>query len=401
MRMTTDRRPERSDVADPTESGRSAFQAVGFGAACACAGSLAAYFLDPNQGRTRRARLRDKAVHATHRLNRGVGVVARDCGNRSRGVVAGVRYKVDGRKVGDEVLHERVRAELGRYVRHPHAVDVSVEDHVVKLSGDVRADEDQRARHAVAKIPGVQEVDAGWTAHEDLNGVPQLQGEGRRREPVPELRQEHWSPTARLMVGSVGGLLLSYAGRLPRPLVLPVRATGGVLMTRAITNLPMKRLTGVTAGRRAVDVEAAITVAAPPENVWALVSEYEWFPSFMPDVREVRRTNGERTTHWVLSGPTGTAIGFDAEETKREEGRESAWRTCDGQLIAHSGSLRLDPEREGTRIQVRLTYNPIAGAAGHAVATLLGANPRRKLIQDLRRLKTAIETSAGKAAPAM
>jgi uncharacterized membrane protein len=39
-----------------------------------------------------------------------------------------------------------------------------------------------------------------------------------------------------------------------------------------------------------------------------------------------------------------------------------------------------------------MSYNPVLGAAGHAVAALFRRDPRTQLKDDLLRLKTAIET---------
>jgi uncharacterized membrane protein len=218
---------------------------------------------------------------------------------------------------------------------------------------------------------------------------------------VTELLQQHWSLTARLLAGTGAAAMWMPSRRLPRPLTWALRGTGSVLAARAATNLPLKRrLTGITAGRRAIDVEDAISVAAPPEQVWPLVSDYTVFPRFMPDVREVRRSADGRLSHWVIAGPAGMPVRFDAEETKRDEGREIAWKTTEGQLIAHTGALRLDAEAGGrTRIQLQLTYNPVAGAVGHAVATLFGADPAHKMKQDLLRLKSFIETRKARATP--
>ncbi|MFG1704260.1 SRPBCC family protein [Nonomuraea sp. M3C6] len=358
-----------------------------------CAGAAIAYVFDPVRGRTRRALGRDKAAHATHELKDGLGVLSRDLANRSRGTAAAARYRVAGRSADDRILHERVRAELGRHVCHPHAVEVHVQNRVVTLTGDVLAAEDERTRRAVRRIPGVRRVETRWAVHRDAAGVPQLQGTARPREPVPELLQERWSPTARLVAGTAAAAMWALSGGLPRPVAWAARGAGAVLATRVATNLPLRRLTGINAGRRAIDITAAISIDAPPEAIWALVSDYSVFSRFMPDVHEVRRSADGRMSHWLISGPAGAPIRFDAAETKREEGKEIAWKSAEGQLIAHTGALRLAEQDDGrTRVQVQLAYNPVAGAAGHAVARLLGANPARKLRQDLLRLKSYVES---------
>jgi uncharacterized membrane protein len=42
-------------------------------------------------------------------------------------------------------------------------------------------------------------------------------------------------------------------------------------------------------------------------------------------------------------------------------------------------------------VTVRLSYSPPAGAIGHGIATLLGADPKRQMDDDLARMKAFIE----------
>lgn len=95
----------------------------------------------------------------------------------------------------------------------------------------------------------------------------------------------------------------------------------------------------------------------------------------MPDIRQAQRASDGRISHWEVAGPAGIPVRLQAEEISRVEGREIAWRTTEGHLIAHQGMIRVDHEAAGTRVLVELSYNPVAGAVGHALATLLGADP--------------------------
>lgn len=365
---------------------------VGATAAAAGVGAAVEYVLDPDRGHARRARLRDKAVHAAVALNHGGRVLGRDMSGRGRGMAAGFRYLTASRHAADDVLHERVRAELGRYVSHPHSVGVDVEDAVVSLTGAVLAGEDRRACRAVRRVPGVRSVRADWRVHSAATGVSELQGNGRPRVPTIELMQQRWSPTARFLVGSTVLATFALSRRAPAPLAWALRGAGTVVGVRSVTNLPLKRLTGVRAGRDAVRVQAAVCVAAPPEAVWPVVSDYSAFPKFARDVRAVRRSADGTLSHWEINGPGGLPVRFDAEETAREDGTRIAWQTRDGQQVAHTGTLRIDPVGDGrTRVQVQLTYNPVAGAIGHAIATALGANPTRRLHDALRQLKAGVE----------
>ena len=70
-----------------------------------------------------------------------------------------------------------------------------------------------------------------------------------------------------------------------------------------------------------------------------------------------------------------------------------AWKTVEGASVEHAGLVRFEPDTDGTtRVRIRLSYNPPAGAFGHAVAALFGSNPKSRMDEDLMRMKTLIET---------
>ena len=69
-----------------------------------------------------------------------------------------------------------------------------------------------------------------------------------------------------------------------------------------------------------------------------------------------------------------------------------AWKSVEGSAVENSGRVyfRRD-ERGGTLIEVRMSYNPPAGALGHTVASLLGVDPESAMDEDLLRLKSLLE----------
>jgi uncharacterized membrane protein len=172
---------------------------------------------------------------------------------------------------------------------------------------------------------------------------------------------------------------------------LLVGIAGAVVLARAATNLRLARLTGIGAGRRAVEVQKHLMIDAPVQAVWALWEDYESFPRFMTNVREVRRSQGGRS-HWTVTGPLGTRLSWDAEETRRVPNELLAWTSLPGAAVQHAGVVRLEPVGgDRTRVEVTLSYNPVAGGAGHAVASVLGADPKKRLDEDLLRMKTLLE----------
>jgi uncharacterized membrane protein len=61
-------------------------------------------------------------------------------------------------------------------------------------------------------------------------------------------------------------------------------------------------------------------------------------------------------------------------------------------MVAHAGIVRfVSSGPASTRIDIHMSYNPVAGALGHAVAWLFGADPKHEMDQDLMRMKTLIE----------
>ncbi|MGH7368315.1 MAG: SRPBCC family protein [Candidatus Rokuibacteriota bacterium] len=353
-------------------------------------GVAVGYLFDPERGRRRRALARDKVVSSFHGAGGAFETTKRDVTHRTQGVIAGIRSRLSSGPVSDEVLVERVRAELGRAMSRPGAIVVSSVEGRVVLAGAVRADEVDRIVRRVARVRGVRGIENRLDPRAETSlGRPER---GMRRGPALwEFSQARWSPTARLLAGVAGGTL-GVAGLRRGGLVRAVlTATGGTLLARAVANLELRRLFGIGAGRDAVVIQKTLNVAAPVDEVFDFWSHYERFPRFMAHVREIRR-GADGRSHWTVTGPGGVSMEWTTVETAREPDHLLAWKTIEGGPVAHSGRVqfRENPDRT-TRIDIRMSYNPPAGAMGHAVASLLGFDPRRSMDDDLVRLKWLLE----------
>jgi uncharacterized membrane protein len=113
----------------------------------------------------------------------------------------------------------------------------------------------------------------------------------------------------------------------------------------------------------------------------------------MSHVVEVRDL-GHRRSHWVVKGPAGTEYEWDSVLTEQSRPHRLAWRSEPGAEIGQTGSIQFEPYRGGTRVIVRMSYSPPAGAIGHGLAVLLGADPKRQMDDDLARMKAFIEQRA-------
>jgi uncharacterized membrane protein len=356
----------------------------------AALGAAAMYLFDPDRGRRRRALARDQLLSAASHLDDAFEATARDLIHRAQGLMAEARSTVSDEEVSDEILVNRIRAKMGRVVLHPRAMKVMAEQGRVTLSGAVLEHEHEDLLQAVRSVQGVVEVEDRLEPHKTADGISALQGGISRSGDRFELMQESWSPAARMLVGTAGSALALYALKRRNLSGLVAGVAGATMFLRSATNLPLKRLAGM-AGRRTIDIQKTINVNAPLEQVFDTLADYENFPQFMRNVRDVQvREDGG--SHWTVTGPGGMSVEWDSVTTKLEQNRLLAWRTVPGATVEHAGMIRFERVNGGTRLDIKMSYSPPAGVFGHVVAKLFGADPKSELDEDLLRMKTFLET---------
>jgi len=142
-------------------------------------------------------------------------------------------------------------------------------------------------------------------------------------------------------------------------------------------------------------VSESITVAAPPEVVFAIVA----------DPRQHARIDGSGTVLESVSGPERLSqgaqfgmsmrIGLPYRITNRvvefDEGRLIAWRHLGG----HRWRYELEPVEGGTRVTESFDYSHYPALKAAAIDALgLPARNRRGIRETLTRLKAAAEQAA-------
>jgi len=133
----------------------------------------------------------------------------------------------------------------------------------------------------------------------------------------------------------------------------------------------------------------SIIVKGSPSELYHLWADLESFPRFMKNVKSVTRT-GDRTTHWVVEGPLGQDVEWDAETTRMEEGKRLAWNSAEGTVVKTSGQVVFTEMSHGqTQITVTLMVVP-RGKMGGAAAGLFGSLDDT-LEGDLRNFKVYAE----------
>ena len=146
-------------------------------------------------------------------------------------------------------------------------------------------------------------------------------------------------------------------------------------------------------GPRGINVDECITIARRPEELFEFWRDLTNLPRFLSHLERIDVLDG-RHSHWVVQGPAGTHVEWDAEVINEIRPDLLAWRSLPGADVASAGSVQFTPVGAGeTELRVRMQYAPPAGRAGAAIARWLGEAPESMLRTDLRRLKTILEAA--------
>jgi uncharacterized membrane protein len=144
---------------------------------------------------------------------------------------------------------------------------------------------------------------------------------------------------------------------------------------------------------RGIHVEESMTINRTPWDLYLFWRNFDNLPRFMHHVKSVKVID-EKRSHWVIDGPAGKDVQWDAEIINDEPNSLIAWRSLAGATVDNAGSVRFVPgaEGRGTEARVVIDYIPPAGRLGKFVASLFGKNPASEIREDLRRFKRLMET---------
>jgi uncharacterized membrane protein len=112
----------------------------------------------------------------------------------------------------------------------------------------------------------------------------------------------------------------------------------------------------------------AVEIHARPERVEQVYRKFDAYPEFIAPVTTVKEHDG-------LIDCNLRVAGFNFPYTARVEQAgpgEYRWETVPGSSIAHQGTTRIEPNGDGTRLTMEVSYAPPGGETVGKMANWLG-----------------------------
>ena len=136
-----------------------------------------------------------------------------------------------------------------------------------------------------------------------------------------------------------------------------------------------------------------IIVKGNLDTIFQHWANFENFPKFMRHITSVTKT-GDKTSHWVMEGPLGKKLEWDAETTRFDKNTRIAWKSTGGDIDTSGQVIFSDIGSGEVQLTFSQHYELPAGFAGDAYASLFD-NPDERLAELLRDFKTFAEGTPG------
>jgi uncharacterized membrane protein len=116
----------------------------------------------------------------------------------------------------------------------------------------------------------------------------------------------------------------------------------------------------VLSGSGGIRLEDSVTVSRSPEEVYTFWRDLANLPQFLRHIERITELDGIRS-HWVMRGPAGMKLEWDAEIINEVPGELIGWRSLPGAYGVSGGSVNFRPLAGGTQVDVGMPYEPPGG----------------------------------------
>jgi uncharacterized membrane protein len=236
---------------------------------------------------------------------------------------------------------------------------------------------------------------------DQTNQTDQTTSKAEHLQALPGMQRNitDWERAGSIIAGTLVGALAA-SRREGRG---PAAAAAGGLLLRGLTGYcPLSAAVGrntrasstkeALSGWRGVHVREAITINRPVDEVYRFWRQLSNLPSFMTHLEHVEELDRTRS-RWTARGPAGMTVSWEAHIINEIPNELIGWQSVGESDVATAGSVHFNPTPYGgTEVWTHLQYDPPAGRLGAWIASLFGEEPSQQIREDLRRLKSFLET---------
>jgi uncharacterized membrane protein len=208
-----------------------------------------------------------------------------------------------------------------------------------------------------------------------------------------------WERAGSIIAGTLVGAL---AASRREGRAATAAAAGGLLLRGLTGYCPLSAAVGrnsrsmstreALAGPRGIHVREAITINRPVEEVYRFWRQLSNLPMFMRHLEHVEELDRTRS-RWTARGPAGMTVTWDAHIINEIPNEVIGWQSVGDSDVISAGSVHFNRTPQGaTEVWTHLQYEPPAGKLGAWVASLFGEEPAQQIREDLRCLKSYLET---------
>ncbi len=143
-------------------------------------------------------------------------------------------------------------------------------------------------------------------------------------------------------------------------------------------------------------IESQLQISAPPEEVFAYLSDLEKHPEWS-HCMEIKKTSegpiGVGATYRSKGKNFGITANETVEVTEHRPGERFAWLTTGAFGWKFGWSFEMQPQGGGTLLTQR--FEPSTGFVGSLINTLTGSSTRRAMEEGLANINEKLEGSRG------
>ena len=204
--------------------------------------------------------------------------------------------------------------------------------------------------------------------------------------------------TERVLTLMAGAALLGYAwkrgsrGAGLASAGLLARGATGYCPGYAAIGVDRVDTTSSLSGGRGVHIREAVTINAPPDQVYRFWRQLDRLPDVMPHLEKVEEIDSKRS-RWTAKAFDQVPISWDAEIINEVPFETIGWKTLPGEAIQNAGSVTFKPVpgNGGTEVRVHLQYAAPGGKAASWLARMAGEDPAKLTRDGLLELKRQME----------